>query len=230
MSITGCSVVLRGVVGGSGGESCSVAVPVKVGYASVMSSWVSVGLGCWVDVLGVTGSCCEFEVSGLFSMGGGGAEFDKRYLESNEKLSYSSKSLYVGKGAGGCAGNFVVFAQVVEGSGSKSCMLSEAVPSAGVGALGACLLLSGVLFCLLFDSAYLFCAVFIFRPLIIIIIGPFGLTPLSTTIEHAHYRCSSKLSRRVMAHKRDKHQQSTNQERERERHISYRKTDHRYQW
>ena len=74
-----------------------------------------------------------------------------------------------------------------------------------VGALGACLLLSGVLFCLLFDSAYLFCAVFIFRPLIIIIIGPFGLTPLSTTIEHAHYRCSSKLSRRVMAHKRDKH-------------------------
>ena len=156
MSITGCSVVLRGVVGGSGGESCSVAVPVKVGYASVMSSWVSVGLGCWVDVLGVTGSCCEFEVSGLFSMGGGGAEFDKRYLESNEKLSYSSKSLYVGKGAGGCAGNFVVFAQVVEGSGSKSCMLSEAVPSAGVGALGACLLLSGVLFCLLFDSPIYF--------------------------------------------------------------------------
>ena len=40
MSFTGCSVVLSGVVGGVGGESCSVAVPVKVGYASVMSSWV----------------------------------------------------------------------------------------------------------------------------------------------------------------------------------------------
>ena len=111
-----------------------------------MSSWGSVGLGCWDDVLCVTGACCEFEVSGLFSMGGGGAGFVKRYMGSNEKLSNSSKSRYVGKGAEGCAGKFAVFAQVVKGSGSKSCMLSEAGPFAEVGALGACLLLSGVLF------------------------------------------------------------------------------------
>ena len=113
-------------------------------------------------MLGVTGSCVEFEVSGLFSMGGGGAKFVKRY----EKLSYSSinqqrYSLSIGKGAEGCAGSFVVFAEVVEGLGGQSCMLSEAGPSAEVGALGACLLLSGVLFCLLFDFAQLFCAVFI---------------------------------------------------------------------
>ena len=111
-----------------------------------MSSWGSVGLGCWDDVLCVTGACCEFEVSGLFSMGGGGAGFVKRYMGSNEKLSNSSKSRYVGKGTEGCAGKFAVFAQVIKGSGSKSCMLSEAGPFAEVGALGACLLLSGVLF------------------------------------------------------------------------------------
>ena len=108
-------------------------------------------------MLGVTGSCVEFEVSGLFSMGGGGAKFFTRY----EKLSYSSYSLSISKGTEGCAGSFVVFVEVVEGLGGKSCMLSEAGPSAEVGALGACLLLSGVLFCLLFDSAQLFCAVVI---------------------------------------------------------------------
>ena len=38
-----------------------------------------------------------------------------------------------------------------------------------------------------------------------------------TTIEQAHYRCSSKLSRRVMAHKRDKHKyQQSIKTRERE--------------
>ena len=53
-----------------------------------------------------------------------------------------------------------------------------------------------------------------------------------TTIEQAHYRCSSKLSRRVMAHKRDKHKyQQTTKSRERESDtIPTRKTDHRYQW
>ena len=111
-----------------------------------MSSWGSVGLGCWDDVLCVTGACCEFEVSGLFSMGSGGAGFVERYMGSNEKLSNSSKSRYVGKGDEGCAGKFAVFAQVIKGSGGKSCMLSEAGPFAEVGVLGACLLLSGVLF------------------------------------------------------------------------------------
>ena len=116
-------------------------------------------------MLGVTGSCVEFEVSGLFSMGGGGAKFVKRY----EKLSYSSYSLSIGKGAEGCAGSFVVFAEVVEGLGGKSCMLSEPGPSAEVGALGACVLLSGVLFCLLFDFAQLSCAVFILGPITLIL-------------------------------------------------------------
>ena len=39
MSMPGCSVVLSGVGDGVGGESCSVAVPMKVGCASVMSTW-----------------------------------------------------------------------------------------------------------------------------------------------------------------------------------------------
>ena len=37
--MTGCSVVLSGVVDGVGGELCSVTVPVRVGYVSVMFTW-----------------------------------------------------------------------------------------------------------------------------------------------------------------------------------------------
>ena len=111
-----------------------------------MLSWGSVGLGCWDVVLCVTGACCEFEVSGLFSMGSGGAGFVERYMGSSEKLSNSSISLYVGGGDKVCAGGFTMFAQVIEESRGKSRMLIEAGPFVKVGVIGACLLLSGVLF------------------------------------------------------------------------------------
>ena len=92
-------------------------------------------------MVGVTGSCVEFEVSGLSSMGCGGARFSTTY----EKLSCSCISQHrysssIGKGAEGCAGSFVVFAGMVEGFGDQSCVLGEAGTSAEVGVLWACLL------------------------------------------------------------------------------------------
>ena len=79
-------------------------------------------------------------------MGSEGVGFVERYMGSSEKLSNSLKSLYVSRGDEGSAGKFTMFAQVIEGSRGKSCMLIEAGPFAKVGIIGACLLLSGVLF------------------------------------------------------------------------------------
>ena len=75
----------------------------------------------------------------------------------------------MGKGAEGCAVSFVVYAEMVGGLGDKSCLLSEVSPLAEVGELCVCLLWSGVLFCLLFDFAQLFCAVFILCPFTLIL-------------------------------------------------------------
>ena len=106
----------------------------------------SVGLWCWNVVLCLTGACCEFEVSGLFSMGSGGAAFIKRCMGCCEKSSNSKKRLHVGGDDKVCTGRFIMFVLVIGESRGKSCMLIEAGSFAKGGVIGACLLLSGVLF------------------------------------------------------------------------------------
>ena len=84
-------------------------------------------------MVGVTGSCVEFEVSGLSSMGCGGARFSIMY----EKLlcSFISQHRYPSS-----IGSSVEFAGMVEGFDDQSCVLGEAGTSAEVGVLWACLL------------------------------------------------------------------------------------------
>ena len=97
-------------------------------------------------MLCLTDMCCELEMPGLFSVGSRGAVFIERYMGCCEKSSNSKKRLYVGGGDKVCTGRFIIFVLVVGESRGKSRKLIEAGPFAKVGVIGACLLLSGVLF------------------------------------------------------------------------------------